>query len=243
MQEEKVVTLSSLMNFFRTWERLRGRLSHRCFRNSCSVCHHTERTSIRHRAPTSIIRSVTTTYHHFRSSLGTAREAQENIHRLLPSFSNHVLTSTFSVLSLILKPTTLNHRKNHTFTSTVLVRRGDKSRSKTHHYLHHPASIHPHNPRNKESRQPKKMPKTILILGGSGRVALCLTRLLTTRGDTVHSLIRNPSQSQTLISLGAKPVVQSLEESSVDDLAETFIRIRPDVVVSHHVIQPNLHRQ
>lgn len=76
------------------------------------------------------------------------------------------------------------------------------------------------------------MSKTILILGGSGRVALCLTRLLTARGDTVHSLIRNPSQSGTLISLGAKPVVQSLEEASIADLADTFIRLRPDVVVS-----------
>jgi len=76
------------------------------------------------------------------------------------------------------------------------------------------------------------MPKTILILGGSGRVALCLTRLMTTRGDTVYSLIRNPAQSATLVSLGANPIVQSLEDSSVTDLAATFTRLEPDVVVS-----------
>jgi len=81
------------------------------------------------------------------------------------------------------------------------------------------------------------MSKTILILGGSGRVALHLTRLLLTRGDTVHSLIRNPSQASTLTSLGAKPIVQSLEDSSVADLAATFTQLKPDVVVSSNTQQ------
>ena len=76
------------------------------------------------------------------------------------------------------------------------------------------------------------MPKTVLILGGSGKVALHLTRLLITRGDTVHSLIRNPDQVPALTALGAKPVVQSLEDSSVADLGATFTRLKPDVIVS-----------
>lgn len=75
------------------------------------------------------------------------------------------------------------------------------------------------------------MAKTILILGGSGKVALNLTKLLTSRGDTVHSLVRNPEQVSTLTSLGAKPFIQSLDDSSVSDLAATLAHLKPDVVV------------
>jgi nucleoside-diphosphate-sugar epimerase len=75
------------------------------------------------------------------------------------------------------------------------------------------------------------MPHTILILGGSGKVALHLTKQLISRGDTVHSLIRNPSQAAHLKSLGANPVVQSLEDSSVSSLTATFTRLKPTAIV------------
>jgi len=73
---------------------------------------------------------------------------------------------------------------------------------------------------------------TTLIVGGSGKTARHLTRLLTTtHSHTVHSLIRNADQSPSLRSLGAHPIVQSLETSSVSDLASTIRSVAPDVVV------------
>lgn len=75
------------------------------------------------------------------------------------------------------------------------------------------------------------MPSTTLIFGGSGKVSRCLTRLLVSQGSTVHSVIRNPAQESELSDLGAHPIVQSIEESSVDDLAQTIKKCKPDVVV------------
>lgn len=75
------------------------------------------------------------------------------------------------------------------------------------------------------------MPPTTLIFGGSGKVARHLTRLLVSQGSAVHSVIRNPSQLSEISDLGAQPIVQSIEEASVDDLAQTIKRCNPDVVV------------
>lgn len=75
------------------------------------------------------------------------------------------------------------------------------------------------------------MPPTILIFGGSGKVARHLTRLLVSQGSTVHSIIRNPGQSSELSDLGAHPIVQSVEEASVDDLAHTIKDCDAEVVV------------
>jgi nucleoside-diphosphate-sugar epimerase len=72
---------------------------------------------------------------------------------------------------------------------------------------------------------------TTLILGGSGKVARHLTRQLVAQSYTVHSVIRNSAHSSDLQSLGAKPIVQSIEESSVSDLASTIKSCGPDVVV------------
>ena len=77
------------------------------------------------------------------------------------------------------------------------------------------------------------MPST-LILGGSGQVARHLTRILTSQtspAHTVHSVIRNPSQSPDIESLGGKPIVQSIEDCSAGDLAATMSSLRPDAVV------------
>ena len=76
-------------------------------------------------------------------------------------------------------------------------------------------------------------PKTALIFGGSGKVSRALTPLLTaaTPPWTVYSVIRNSSQSASLQSLGAQPIVQSIEDSSVSDLASTIRKHAPDVVI------------
>lgn len=79
------------------------------------------------------------------------------------------------------------------------------------------------------------MSKTALIIGGSGKVSRQLTALLvgqTPNPWTVHSLIRKESQKSALELMGAHPIVQSIEDSSVDELAATIHKLLPlDVVV------------
>jgi uncharacterized protein YbjT (DUF2867 family) len=58
----------------------------------------------------------------------------------------------------------------------------------------------------------------IVIAGGHGKIALRLARLLSARGDTVRSLIRNPGHSAGVHAAGAEPVLADME--AVDDLAE-----------------------
>ena len=72
---------------------------------------------------------------------------------------------------------------------------------------------------------------TALIFGGSGKVARHLTPLLVSNSYKVHSIIRNESQSSDLKSLGAQPIVQSIETSSVADLTSTIKTTNPDVVI------------
>lgn len=59
---------------------------------------------------------------------------------------------------------------------------------------------------------------TIAIAGGHGRIALRLARLLSARGDTVRSIIRNPGHSAGVHAAGAEPVVADME--ALDSLAE-----------------------
>ncbi|KAI9709913.1 MAG: hypothetical protein M1820_002990 [Bogoriella megaspora] len=72
---------------------------------------------------------------------------------------------------------------------------------------------------------------TTLIFGGSGKVARHLTRLLVSQSHTVHSVIRNSAQVAELESLGAKPIVQSVEESSLAELTSTIKKCNPDTIV------------
>ncbi len=72
---------------------------------------------------------------------------------------------------------------------------------------------------------------TALIFGGSGKIARHLTRLLIQQNYTVHGIIRNPNQSESLEELGSHPIVQSIELSSVLELADTIHTINPDVVI------------
>jgi uncharacterized protein YbjT (DUF2867 family) len=59
---------------------------------------------------------------------------------------------------------------------------------------------------------------TIVIAGGHGKIALRLARLLTARGDSVRSLIRNPGHQAGVRATGAEAVVADME--ALDDLAE-----------------------
>ncbi|OZJ06583.1 hypothetical protein BZG36_00623 [Bifiguratus adelaidae] len=66
------------------------------------------------------------------------------------------------------------------------------------------------------------MARTIVIIGGRGKVGSRLARILSAKGDTVKSLIRDPTHKDDITILGAQPVLQSIEDASVDQLAETF---------------------
>jgi uncharacterized protein YbjT (DUF2867 family) len=56
----------------------------------------------------------------------------------------------------------------------------------------------------------------IAIAGGHGQIALRLTRLLTARGDSVRSLIRNPDHAADVAAAGARAIVCDLEASDAD---------------------------
>jgi len=67
------------------------------------------------------------------------------------------------------------------------------------------------------------MSANTLIFGGSGKVARHITHLLASEEKhTVHSIIRNSSQGRDIKSLGGKPNVQSIEDSSVADFTQTI---------------------
>ncbi|POS69979.1 NAD-dependent epimerase/dehydratase [Diaporthe helianthi] len=81
--------------------------------------------------------------------------------------------------------------------------------------------------------------KTILIVGGHGKVALEITKMLvadkaaaaSASPYTVYSLIRNPDQSGELQKLGTQPIVQDVDKATVPELLGTLSRVKPDVVV------------
>jgi nucleoside-diphosphate-sugar epimerase len=76
------------------------------------------------------------------------------------------------------------------------------------------------------------MAATTLIFGGSGKVARHITRLLAAEeGHTVFSVIRNPDQKSDIEGLGGKPIIQSIEESSVDDIAKTITETKASTVI------------
>jgi uncharacterized protein YbjT (DUF2867 family) len=60
----------------------------------------------------------------------------------------------------------------------------------------------------------------ILIIGGHGKVARKLERLLADRGDRVDAVIRNPDHAAEVEAAGARAVVADVEQLDVDGLAE-----------------------
>ena len=59
----------------------------------------------------------------------------------------------------------------------------------------------------------------IVIAGAHGQIARRLGRLLSSRGDTVAGMVRNPDHRADLEADGVEPVVLDLEHASVDEVA------------------------
>jgi nucleoside-diphosphate-sugar epimerase len=64
----------------------------------------------------------------------------------------------------------------------------------------------------------------IVVAGAHGKVARRLGRLLSSRGDTVVGIIRNPAHEPDLVADGVTPAALDLESASVDDLAAVVSR-------------------
>lgn len=60
------------------------------------------------------------------------------------------------------------------------------------------------------------------LVGGHGKVALMVTKLLVAQHDDVRSIIRNPSQREDIEALGAHPVVLDVQTADEDRLVEEF---------------------
>ncbi|WAJ44097.1 SDR family oxidoreductase [Mycobacterium sp. Aquia_216] len=59
----------------------------------------------------------------------------------------------------------------------------------------------------------------IVLIGGHGKIALQLARILTDRGDEVSSVFRNPDHSDDVAATGAKPVLADIEQLDTTALA------------------------
>jgi uncharacterized protein YbjT (DUF2867 family) len=62
----------------------------------------------------------------------------------------------------------------------------------------------------------------IVIVGGHGKVALHLSRILSDRGDQVTSIIRNPDHADDVAATGARPTVADIENLDTGALADLF---------------------
>jgi uncharacterized protein YbjT (DUF2867 family) len=60
----------------------------------------------------------------------------------------------------------------------------------------------------------------IVVIGGHGKVALHLARILTERGDEVTSVFRNPDHADVVAATGARPVVADIETLDTAALAD-----------------------
>jgi uncharacterized protein YbjT (DUF2867 family) len=57
----------------------------------------------------------------------------------------------------------------------------------------------------------------IVVIGGHGKVAMRLLRLLAERGGTARGVIRNPDQASELEAIGATPIVLDIENREIAD--------------------------
>jgi len=57
----------------------------------------------------------------------------------------------------------------------------------------------------------------VVIVGGHGKIALRLERILAERGDTPRGIVRNPDHVQDLEEIGATPIVLDIENKEIDD--------------------------
>ncbi|KAA8969208.1 SDR family oxidoreductase [Mycobacterium sp.] len=72
------------------------------------------------------------------------------------------------------------------------------------------------------------MPR-VIIIGGHGKVALRLARILSERGERVTSVFRNPAHTADVAGTGAHPVVVDVEQLDTDAL--TVLLAGQDAVV------------
>lgn len=73
--------------------------------------------------------------------------------------------------------------------------------------------------------------QSTLIYGGSGKVAKHLTRLLVANNHKVFSIVRQATQTNTITGLGATPIVQSIEDTSVAAMVDTIKFARASTVI------------
>ncbi|MGB9222578.1 NAD(P)H-binding protein [Mycobacterium sp.] len=59
----------------------------------------------------------------------------------------------------------------------------------------------------------------IIVIGGHGKIALLLSRILTERGDQVTSVFRNPEHTEDVAKTGATPVPADIEQLDTTALA------------------------
>src|SRR3954453_21862628 len=57
----------------------------------------------------------------------------------------------------------------------------------------------------------------VVIVGGHGKVALRLEKLLAERGDSPRGIIRSTEQATDLEQIGAEPIVLDIENREIDD--------------------------
>ena len=65
----------------------------------------------------------------------------------------------------------------------------------------------------------------IAVIGGHGKVALHLSRILSGRGHRVSSLIRNPDHRADVEATGAEPVVADVESLDAGRLAAIKVEL------------------
>src|SRR5207244_2161394 len=70
-----------------------------------------------------------------------------------------------------------------------------------------------------QGRVASSLMSRIVVIGGHGKVALHLARILTKHGDEVTSVFRNPDHADDVAATGAHPVVADIEALGTDALA------------------------
>ena len=68
----------------------------------------------------------------------------------------------------------------------------------------------------------------IVVIGGHGKVALQLARILSERGDEVTSVFRNPDHSDDVAATGAQPAAADIEQLDTDALT--------GLLTGHHAV-------
>src|SRR3954451_5182603 len=63
-------------------------------------------------------------------------------------------------------------------------------------------------------------PMNVVIVGGHGKIAMRLSKILAERGDSPRGIIRKTEQADDLEEIGAEPIVLDIE--NVDDIDDAF---------------------